>query len=86
MTLVDIQKVKSNRTKLIGFISDDDCDCLSSWHYSVIAEEQQRKLLEVDSFKCWPFEKLVDLKNRNCISSVFYYYPDKYVSLVLLLG
>ena len=26
MTLVYLQQVKSNRTKLIDFISDDDCD------------------------------------------------------------
>jgi len=41
---------------LIDFISDDDCDCSNSWHYSVNAAEQllHRKLLEVDSFKRWP--------------------------------
>jgi len=38
---------------LIDFISDDDCDCSISWHYSVSAAEQHRKLLEVDSFKRW---------------------------------
>ena len=27
MTLVNIQQVKSSRTKLVDFISDDDCDC-----------------------------------------------------------
>jgi len=32
VTLVDLQQVKSNRTKLIDFISDDGCDCSSSWH------------------------------------------------------
>ena len=50
MTLVYIQ-VKSNRTKLIDSISNDDCDCSMSWHYSVNISEQHRKLLEVDSFK-----------------------------------
>ena len=25
MTLVNLQQIKSNRTKLIDFISDDDC-------------------------------------------------------------
>jgi len=52
MTLVYIQ-VKSNRTKFIDSISDDDYDCSSSWHYSVNISEQHRKLLEVDSFKRW---------------------------------
>ena len=42
MTLVDIKQVKSNRTKLIDFISDEDCDCSISWHYSVNACEQHR--------------------------------------------
>jgi len=51
MTLVYLQEVKSNRTKLIDFISDDDCDCSSSWHYSVNVAEQHGKLLEVDAFK-----------------------------------
>jgi len=51
MTLVDIKQVKSNRTKLIAFISDEDCDCSISWHYSVNAYEHYRKLLEVESFK-----------------------------------
>ena len=51
MALVDIQQVQSNQTKLIDFISDDDCDCSSPWHYSVNAAEQHRQLLEVDSFK-----------------------------------
>ena len=51
MTLVYLQKVKSNRTKLIDFVSDDDCNCSISWHYSVNAAEQHRQLLEVDSFK-----------------------------------
>ena len=51
MTLVDQQQVKSNETKLIDFISDDGCDCSSSWHYSVNAGEQHRTLSEVDSFK-----------------------------------
>ena len=54
MTLVDIQQVQSNQTKLIDFISDDGCDCSSSWHYSVDAAEQHRQLLEVDSFKRLP--------------------------------
>jgi len=36
------------------FISYDDCDCSISWHYSVNACEQHRKLLEVDSFKRSP--------------------------------
>ena len=49
MTLVDQQQVKSNETKLIDFISDGGCDCSSSWHYSVNAGEQHRKLLDVDS-------------------------------------
>ena len=40
MTLVDIQEVKSNRTKLIDFISDDGCDCSISWHYTVNAAKQ----------------------------------------------
>ena len=44
----------SSRIKLIDFISDDDCDCSISWHHSVNAAEQHRKLLEVDSFKRWP--------------------------------
>ena len=51
MTLVDLQQVKSNETKLIDFISDDGCDCSSSWLYSVNAGEQHRTLSEVDSFK-----------------------------------
>mgnify|MGYP000389203026 FL=1 len=54
MTLVDLQQVKTNRTKLIDFISDDGCDCSSSWHYSVNVAEQHRTLLEVDSFKRRP--------------------------------
>jgi len=54
MTLVYLQQVKSIRTKLIDFISDDDCSCSISWHYSVNAAEQHRKLL--DSFKRWPKE------------------------------
>jgi len=54
MTLVDIQQVLSNRTKLIDFISDDDFDCSISWHHSVNPAEQHMKLLEVDSFKRWP--------------------------------
>ena len=33
-------------------MSDNDCDCSISWHYSVNAVEQHRKLLEVDSWKC----------------------------------
>jgi len=45
MTLVYLQEVKSNRTIVIYFISDDDCDCSISWHYSVNAAEQHRKLL-----------------------------------------
>jgi len=36
---------------LIDYISDDDCDCSISWHYSVNACEQHRTRLEVDSFK-----------------------------------
>ena len=40
MTLADLQQVLSNRTKLIDYISDDDCDCSISWHYSVNAYEQ----------------------------------------------
>jgi len=32
MTLADLQKVSSNGTKLIDYVSDDDCDCLISWH------------------------------------------------------
>ena len=51
MVLVYLQQVKSNPTKLIDFISDDDCNCSISWHYSVNAAEQHSKLLEVDSFK-----------------------------------
>ena len=51
MALVYLQQVKSNQTKLIDFISDDDCDCSSSWHYSLNAAGQQSKLLGVDSFK-----------------------------------
>jgi len=31
-------------------------------------------------------EKMVDLKNRKYVSLVFYYCPDKCVSLVLLLA
>ena len=54
MTLVDLQQVKSNETKLIDYISVDGCDCSSSWHYSVNAAEQHRALLEVDSFKRRP--------------------------------
>jgi len=27
---------------LIDYISDDDCDCSISWHYSVNAGEQHR--------------------------------------------
>jgi len=51
MLFVYLQQVKSNRTKLIDYIFDDECDCSISWHYSVNAAEQHRKLLEVDSFK-----------------------------------
>ena len=54
MSLVDLQQVKSNRTKLIDYISVDGCDCSSSWHYSVNAAEQHSALLEVDSFKRRP--------------------------------
>ena len=36
---------------MIDFISDNDCDCSISRHYSVNAAEQQRMLIEVDSFK-----------------------------------
>jgi len=36
MKLVDIQQVKSNRTKLIDFISDADCDCSISWVHGFI--------------------------------------------------
>jgi len=36
---------------LIDFISDDGCDCSSSWHKYVNAAEQHRYLLEVDSLK-----------------------------------
>ena len=83
MILVYLQQVKSNPTKLIDFISDDDCNCSISWHYSVNAAEQHSKLLEVDSFKRWPkwvllFKTgecrdiigLVNLKNRKYISKV----------------
>ena len=48
MTLVDLQQVKSNQTKLIDYISVDGCDCSSSWNYSVNAAEQQRKLLDLE--------------------------------------
>ena len=54
MTLVDIQQIKSNRTKVIDFMSDDGGDCSISWHYTVNAAKQHRTLgglLEVDSFK-----------------------------------
>ena len=54
MKLLDIQQVKSNRTKLIDFMSDDGCDCSSSWHYSANAAEQHRTLIEVDSFNRRP--------------------------------
>ena len=53
-----LQQVKSNITKLIGFISDDGFDCSISWHYSVNAAEQPGKLLEVGSFKRWPKREL----------------------------
>ena len=45
MTLVYIWQVKSNQTKSIAFISDDDFDC--SWYHSVNAGEQHRKLLDL---------------------------------------
>ena len=51
--LAELRQVFSNRTELIDYISDDDCDCSISWHYSVNACEQHRKRLEVDSFKRW---------------------------------
>jgi len=38
---------------LIDFISDDDFDCSISWHCSVNAAEEHRKLLDVGSFKRW---------------------------------
>jgi len=36
---------------LIDFISDDECDCSITWHYSMNAAEQHIKLLDIDSFK-----------------------------------
>ena len=64
MTLVDLQQVKSVRTKLIDFISEYDCYCSSSWHYSVNAGEQHRKRLEVDSFKRLPKRVLLFKQER----------------------
>ena len=46
MTLIYIQQVKSNRAKLIDFISDGGCDCSSSWHYSMNAAKQHRTLID----------------------------------------
>ena len=36
---------------MIDFISDDECECSITWHYSMNAAEQYIKLLDVDSFK-----------------------------------
>ena len=108
LTLVDIQQVKRNQTKLIDFISADGYICSISWHYSVNAAEQHRTLLVVDLFKRWAklvllfktwetrdiiglqrmimVRKMVNLKNRKYISLLFYYCPDKCVSLVMLFA
>ena len=49
---------------MIDYISDDECDCSISWHYSVNAAEQHRKLLEVHSFKRWP-KRILLFKTRE---------------------
>ena len=80
---------------MIDFISDHDCDCLISWHYSVNAAEHQRKLLEVDLFKTWEGRDIIGLqrmtmvrKKSKYIFLVFYNGPDKciYISLVFLVS
>jgi len=48
---VHLQQVKSNITKFIEFVSDGDCDCSISWHYSVNVAEQHGMLLEGGSCK-----------------------------------
>ena len=102
MTLVDLQQVKSNETKLIDFISDDGCDCSSSWHYSVNAAVQHRgRFIQTQTETSIAIQKrrgqayYRDTKDDNgsnelvnlkiYISLLFYYCPDKCVSLVLLL-
>ena len=49
MTLVYLQQVKRDQTKLIDCIFEDDCDCSIDFLALFCATEQHRKLLELDS-------------------------------------